>query len=266
MAFILQVRVGDAMKLPKIRSIRQDAATVVSKSARWLLLAGLTIAASAASEAARVERTGEQVRLVADGPRPLHAMAYTLSENFGIPVSVEDPLWVHAGDLKDASLENPKLRAGLMVPRGGPLEVEFRDSGHPSTILMAVLAAANRQLTHQYRLDKFGDRFWLVPVRGRDAHGEMAEVTPLLDRLVTIPYGEQTIAQVAHRMAEQLSKQTGRQVSCCQSFVAGIPWGIERITFGADRWRARDVLKYLAGPQRRWVSRCDLHFCFIDFR
>lgn len=261
------------MKLLKIRTIRHDNGTLVPKTARWLLLTSLTMAAAFASEVARVERAGEQVRLMADGPRPLHAIAYTLSEHFGLSVGVEDPLWTYADDLKDASLENPKLRAGLMVPRGGPLEIEFKagdPARHPAAFLMTVLEAANRQLAFQYRLDKDGERFWLVPVRGRNARGEMGDLTPLLDRLVTIPYGQQTIAEVAQRMAEQLSKQTGLRVNCCQSFVAGIPWGMERITYGADQLRARDVLKFLTGPQtgqtRRWVSRCDVHFCFIDFR
>jgi hypothetical protein len=200
-------------------------------------------------------------------------VALALAREFGWSISVEDPLWVFEGDLKDVSLENPRVRAGLMVPRGGRLEVEFKvtdPARDAASAMMALLEAANQQLNFQYRLDKDGERFRLVPVRGRNAEGELVDLVPLLDRLVTIPYGNQTIAEAASRMAEDLAKQTGLRVSCCQSIVAGIPWGMERVTYGADKLRARDVLRHLTEQARggpvRWMSRCDRQFCFIDVR
>ena len=46
-------------------------------------------------------------------------------------------------------------------------------------------------------------------------------------------------------MAEELSKQTGLHVGCCQALVAGVPWGTAQISFGADNKPARQVLKQL---------------------
>ncbi len=238
-----------------------------------LLIAATIFAASlVADDEARLERTGNHVMVTADCPRPLHAVAAVLFEHFGLAISVEDPQWTYAGDLRDASLSNSRMRPGVLVPRGGRLEVEFKmeDAARDaSAAMMALLEAANQQLTLRYRLDKDGDRFRLVPVRARNAQGELADIVPLLDRPVTIPHGPQTLAEVAQRMAEDLSKQTGLRVSCCQSAVAGIPWGMERITYGADHIRARDLLKFLTGQPRgpvRWMSRCDRQFCMIDFR
>lgn len=46
-------------------------------------------------------------------------------------------------------------------------------------------------------------------------------------------------------MANDLSKQTGLHVSCCQSVVAGIPWRIEKLAFEAHDKPAREVLRAL---------------------
>ncbi len=259
------------MKIPVARVFW--CGTVVRKVCWWMvpLMMAATGWAIDSAEQVRVERTGEMVRMVADGPRPLHALAEALHEHFQLSVSVEDPVWVFAGDLKDASLENPRLRAGVMVPRGGRLEVEFKfsEARDAASAMMAVLEAANQQLAFQYRLDKDSEQYRLVPVRGRDAQGGVTDLVPLLDRVVSVPPGRQTIAEAADRMAQGLAKQTGLMVSCCQSSVAGIPWGMQTVTYGAEQLRARDVLKQLtelAGRPTRWFVRCDREFCFIDFR
>lgn len=62
----------------------------------------------------------------------------------------------------------------------------------------------------------------------------------------------------------ELSKQTGLRVSCCQSAVAGIPWGLEMISFEAHHEPARSVLKRLGLD--RWHMRCDMEACHIDQR
>jgi hypothetical protein len=63
-------------------------------------------------------------------------------------------------------------------------------------------------------------------------------------------------------------------VSCCQSSVGGIPWGLENAAFEARDEPARSVLKRLiaASLQGRpngyyWVQRCDplpSAWCFIN--
>lgn len=75
-------------------------------------------------------------------------------------------------------------------------------------------------------------------------------------------------------MAEALSEQTGLRVSCCQTAVAGIPWGQALAPFEAHDEPARYVLKRLirlaAGnqPAREfWLERSDpspANWCFIN--
>jgi len=158
-----------------------------------------------------------------------------------------------------------------MVPRGGQLRVDFKVTNPVRdrwTAMLALQAAANEQLPFGYRLDKDGEDFRLVPVRGRNAVGEVVDLLPLLDHQVTVAEGTRTIVEVAGHMAEELSRQTGLRVSCC-SHMAGYPWGMESVTYGADNLRARDVLKHLMVRQSqggRWMVRCDQQFCFVDFR
>ncbi|MEQ1883357.1 MAG: hypothetical protein ABL878_20585, partial [Burkholderiales bacterium] len=68
--------------------------------------------------------------------------------------------------------------------------------------------------------------------------------------------------------------QTGLRVSCCQSAVAGIPWGMGEIAFEANNEPARNVLTMLIaaaapGESNRafWLQRCDplpSTWCFIN--
>jgi hypothetical protein len=46
--------------------------------------------------------------------------------------------------------------------------------------------------------------------------------------------------------------------------VAGIPWGLEMISFEAHHEPARSVLKRLGLD--RWHMRCDMEACHIDQR
>ena len=50
-------------------------------------------------EAGRVERNGNQATLIIENPRPLDSAAITLAEQFGIPVSTEDPPYVFQDDI-----------------------------------------------------------------------------------------------------------------------------------------------------------------------
>jgi hypothetical protein len=86
----------------------------------------------------------------------------------------------------------------------------------------------------------------------------------LLDRLVTIPPGVRRINESASLMAADLSRQTGLRVSCCQSAIAGYPWGMEEVMFAANNEPARSVLRRLG--LNHWHVRCDEKFCFIDMR
>lgn len=262
---------------------RRAARGVQFQVLRWfsLAVAGCALAAAPSPEA-RVEREGSRARLVSDSPRPLHAAAEALATQFGLRVNVEDPPYIHKDDVKDVTEEvsrvpNPRRR--ILVPRGGRLEVEFalRPGGSPRNVralLESLVAQANARFSFAYRLEAGNRSFTLVPTHTRDQFGRVVKIVPLLDRRVAIPAGKRPLAESARLMAESLSAQTGRRVSCCQAFVAGVPWGLEEVFFAARDEPARSVLERLieAGLQGRpnpyyWLQACDplpSPWCFVN--
>jgi hypothetical protein len=213
-------------------------------------------------EIGRVERIGDRATVIVDSPRTVDSAAITLAEKFGIRVNVEDP--VSPDVLKVSHLE-----ISFATGPGGM-------SGDIPGVVRQLAENANAQFPFNYRLDVDGNWFTLVPTRTRARSGNAIEATPLMDRRITIPPGTRTIAETANLMAEALSAQTGLRVSCCQSFVAGIPWGMAAITLEARDEPARNVLKRLITeaavnqPDRDyWLVRCDplpSAWCFINLQ
>jgi hypothetical protein len=220
-------------------------------------------------DVAQIERRSDSAILSVNTFRPLDAIATKLGSQFGIAVSAEDPVFQFRGDMMDISPEVPGLRTGTLVPARWGFEVRFplNPDGSPQNVrelLAGVAKEANLRSPFAYRLDEVGSAFFFVPTRTRDAQGQSIAMTPMLDRPVTIPAGVRPIHESASLMAADLSRQTGLRVSCCQSVVAGVPWGMEEVMFAANNEPARSVLSRLG--LNHWHMRCDDKFCFIDMR
>jgi hypothetical protein len=236
----------------------------------FTMLAAISSAATPqTSDVAQIERRGDSAVLSVHTFRPLDAIATALHSQFGIAVSAEDPMFQFRGDMMDISLEVPKVRPGVLVPARWRFEVRFpvNPDGSPRNVrelLAGIVAEANLRSPFSYRLDEVAGVFNFVPTRTRDAQGRSIAMTPLLDRLVNIPPGIRRIHESAALMAADLSRQTGLQVSCCQSVIAGYPWGMEEIMFAANNEPARSVLRRMG--LNLWHARCDEKYCFIDMR
>jgi len=232
-----------------------------------ILAAIVPAAAPRNAEEAKIERHGDSAILSVHTFRPLEAIADALEGEFGIPVSAEDPVFQDRGDMMDLSSEVPRLRAGTLVPARWGFQVTFplNPNGSPRDahgLLTTIVAEANRQSAFGWRLDQAEGVYFFVPTRTHDANGQAIAATPLLDRLVTIPPGVRRLNESAELMANDLSRQTGLQVGCCQGAIGGLPWGMEQMPFSADHEQARSVLLRLG--LRRWHVGCDFQFCFIN--
>jgi hypothetical protein len=229
----------------------------------------ISIAAAQSSDDASIERHGDSSTLSVHTFRPMDAVATALDSQFGIAVGAEDPLFQFQGDMMDISVEVPKVRAGTLVPARWGFEVRFpvNPDGSPRDtrdLLRSIVTEANSKSEFAYRLDEDRGAFSFVPTRTHDAQGRSIAMTPLLDRPVTIPQGVRKISESAWLMAQDLSRQTGLHVSCCQSSVGGVPWGMEEVAFAANGEPARVVLRRLG--LSIWRVRCDQASCFIDMR
>lgn len=252
-------------------------------TARCLVVSSFCVVILAQNpEAGRIERQGDRAVLIVDSPRPLDSAAMTLAEEFGIRLNVEDPPYLSQEDVLDVTAKvsrDPHIQHRVLIPKGGRLEVAFALGtdglpADPARLFQMLADAANAKFPFRYRLDTDGNWYTLVPTRTRDEQGQAIEITPLLDRRVTIPPGVRSIAASANLMAEALSVQTGMRVSCCQGVIAGIPWGMPEVLFEARDEPARSVLKRLiraaAGTHpidSYWLERCDplpSRWCFIN--
>jgi hypothetical protein len=247
-----------------------------------ILVFGYGVLLAQSPEEGRLERNGDQMTLFVDSPRPLDAGAMTLAVKFRLRISFEDPPYMYKDDIKDVTAEvsrTPNSAHRVLIPKGGHLTLTFpvRPDGSPrdvTALLRALVDAANAQYPFAFRLEHEGDLFTLIPTRTRDQQGQEIAVIPLLDRRVTIPPGTRSIAVTAHLMADALSAQTGRRVSCCQSHIAGVPWGLTVIGFEAHDEPARSVLKRLIDAELfghsnpyYWGQSCDplpSAWCFIN--
>lgn len=247
----------------------------MGRTLAWILL--LTSVLFAQGEFARIEWSGNQGILIADGARPVAAAAAELARRFGIAISVEDPKYEFDGDRINVTRlsESGKLAQPVFVPRGGRLEIPFEAmaDGWPAKRIPLVddlIEAANKELPFAYRLDVSDMPFAIVPTKTRNGDGEIVAFTSLLDRVVSIPHGRRRVLDSASLMAQALSDQTGLTVSCCDGPIAGIPWGLQEAEFSANNETARDVLRRLLKltPGRYiWLLNCEpapSQFCLIN--
>jgi hypothetical protein len=123
----------------------------------------------------------------------------------------------------------------VYIPKTWRLLVTFgvHKDGTPEDItgmLQQVVNAANIQSPFEYRLDIDGEFHTFVPTHTSDATGIVVESPPLLDGRIDIPAGVRSIAEDGNMLAQALSTQTGLRVHSCQTLVAGIPWGMAKVS------------------------------------
>jgi hypothetical protein len=231
------------------------------------------------NDCASLKENENEITLRAESWDPVVTIGRTLSDRYGINLSVEAPKWAFPGDTEDVAIADPTFSAEhnnihYDVMKRHALEVRFSTSGDPidvARLLSQVVEAANKEMPYGYRLDVDGNAYALVPTKTRNSNGDVDDVLPLLDRRVTIPLGTRSIAEHANLMADELSRQTGLHIDCCQSYVAGVPWGMAKVEFQADNKPAREILTWLIHAEQQsnsqassqhpnydhWVVRCD---------
>jgi hypothetical protein len=267
-----------------------------------LILAGFlfcsVLAGAQKSECASVTRSNGEVVLTADSWDPVYALSATLADHYGISVSVESPQWAFPGDAEDVAVADPQFSAQhdnvhYLVMKPHVVQIRFAAAGDEAPtdlhgLLLQLANSANKALPYAYRLDLQDGEYVLAPTKTRNSAGELEPVQPLLDRHVSISPDSRPIAEHAKLMADELSRQTGLHISCCQAMVAGVPWGRAVIPFQADDEPAREVLRKLIrleqrenaeaasnrrgawhSPYDHWTVRCDGTgdpWCFIEVR
>jgi hypothetical protein len=165
-----------------------------------------------------VLRNGEQATLTVFGPRPVDLAAKKLVDEFCVVINVEDPLYFYSDDVQFSHVGSSGKQ--VMIPRASSLEVRFNVRPDGSLrdvrqVLADLVETANAQLPFAYRIDRDGDTFSLVATRTRDEQGRSVDLTPILDRRISIPLGTRRFLEHVNLLTHALEEQTGVHVGCC---------------------------------------------------
>jgi hypothetical protein len=233
-------------------------------------------------EYGHIEWHGQTAELVAGSSRPLDMVAEIVSSCLGVSVSAEDPHYHWLGDLLDVTApewaaQHPGRHVYAAKPGKVQLSFLVGPDGQPADLtelLQAAVNQVNEQQPWRFRLQhdiRLGHSFFtFVPTAGHSESGQLEDESTWLDEKISIPSKTARVAEFADILAAKLTSDTGYHFYCCQSFVAGIPWGGQSIHYEADDEPARLVLQDLmiaAGGPTSYVLRCepmDKQFCFIN--
>ncbi len=225
-------------------------------------------------EYGRVEWHGGSAQLVASSTRPLDMVASTLSSCLGVAVNAEDPQYRFLGDLLDVTApqwvaQHPDSHSYVAKPVKVEIAFDVSENGSPRD-LHGLLQNAAQQVNqlqsniYAYELRESvhakSSSYTFVPTSSRNQTGVLEQVPAFLDQRITIPEQTAAVSSFATSMTRALSDATGLRFDCCQTGVAGQPWGMRSITYHATDQVARTVLEDLigyGGGEQSYVLRCD---------
>ena len=189
------------------------------------------------------------MKLTADAARPLGAAADGLQQRYGITVTYEDPIWVFYGDLKASPNKLEAVKGGgkpLILPAGSRYEVELIPSATaPLLTPMAVLNAVLQQheaagQPGRFRVQQDGKIYHLIPDQVKNAKGQWAVATPILDTQITLASAARDGATTLRLICDEVSAQSGQQI-----LIGQVPLNLllpMEITLGGAPTPARDLL------------------------
>ncbi len=227
----------------------------------------IALAAFAAVGAAPPEHF-DPVDLAVDSPRPLAAAIELLEARHGQVITYEDAPYESPADVADVTLavrqdlaDYPAGRAPrVLIPRPAKIEAGYlvaQSTGQPDDIATVVqmLVDVHAQSGNPGSFElRAGDAAWhVVPRRVTAADGNVRDVAPLLDSLVTLPDADRNGVETLEALCAELSRLSGYRVQ-----VGTVPLNLlmhHRSRVSAENAAARDVLsRFLAavGPNLSW--------------
>jgi hypothetical protein len=189
---------------------------------------------------------------VRDG-RPVAEAIRTLTSQYPIVITYEDPPYRYSADIRDVTEEvrGPAARAStnrILVPNGGTLHFSYEaivdTDGRPANVrntLQAILNA-NAASSHpgRFRIEQAGDVFHVIPTQVRNERGDWITQTSVLDTRITLPRQETDGHQMLEAITDAVTEATGIHIG----LGLGSPNPYFRYSgyLEADNEAARDVL------------------------
>jgi hypothetical protein len=218
-----------------------------------------------------VSEIGSGIYRITD-PRPLARVADLLQMKFGVPISYEEEILQHSGDMvfaselpanKEAAAKNPEWR-GPLVPRLGTLDLSIpslavlRQIANPTEFIQQAFdSRRSNKNTGNFKVVNLGEYGVSIVMDGlADSSGQMKSVVPALDTLVSFPEMDRSIVETIALISKAVESQNGK------GFGFGGPGGVSyfestRAKIGANNEPARNVLaralKSPGQPRMSWT-------------
>ena len=155
---------------------------------------------------------------VVEGGRPVAKAMAMLSRELGWTITYEDPPYVNADDLRDATAV-PLDGRRLIVPRGGRVtlpgnRVAVRSADDTITLLDAVLESEQTPEgpVKRFRVLRSDSVLHVVPTKFLDTAGEWRTVTPVLSTHVLVKHEEISLFEFLKKLCAETTRVAGENV------------------------------------------------------
>jgi hypothetical protein len=166
-------------------------------------------------------RAASQPQVVTSG-RPMNKVALLLEERYAEAVTYEDPIYLWEGDAEASAKARglyPKERSFVLPFELRPDRTAIPGVASLRRILGEALAAYHEQ-TDGPRFEILTSRWGLhiVPVKARDATGQLVQVMPLLNCIIDVPVASRLPSAHFEAICEAVTKVGGVTIK------ANSPW------------------------------------------
>ena len=168
-----------------------------------------------------------------DSARPVADAALKLEQLYGWPITYEDPPYVYAGDLEDAtsrvrrdgkSAKEPGV-AQILLPRSHSFMLNLEASARPAmgtrapetaarAAILAMLKSYSESIggVQMFSLTEADGLFHIVPTQRRDKSGQWEKIVPLFDSPVSLSGGLGDVIEIVTQVCRSLRPQPGERV------------------------------------------------------
>jgi hypothetical protein len=178
---------------------------------RSLVLAVVLVASLGQVGYSQADAQTKTIHLSISHPRPIYEAVRTLGKQYSWAITYEDPEYTNAADLR--------TDRGMTFPAGGTLNFDYQvkngrpteDVAHLLTRMLNAYGTGNRpEFTVRHRTLKKELTYWqewhVVPKKVLDHGGTLADVTPILDTVITIPTGRRNTLEMVAAVCNELSQ------------------------------------------------------------
>lgn len=188
-------------------ALRRNASVVVALA---LTLGAITV---------RARQEPRHAEIWAEAGRPVARAIEELERRHRIAITYEELQHVFPLDTWDMTAEvrrDGKMDKKVLAPAGRAFAFSYdgiRATSEVEAVLRRLIATAQANGNSAgFDVRRTEDTYHVVPVRWKDAEGDLASVQPLLDTQIATPSGDQTALNVVHAIVDAVSKARGIHV------------------------------------------------------